>query len=200
MTKLFTALAAGLLASGTALATPVYMPTGAQANVALSTVTGGGWTLCYAAVMATTIGNAGENVLNVCQGDYIMMAGRATGSQTLLSLAATTRSDAIIDTGDNTGTYHLSNGANWWYPDNWSWGFAGASESPYNVECGTADAGMCLHTLGFIGGYSINRIAGLNSSIAYEKLFFVASNSTQVPEPASLALLGVAAARRRSAA
>ena len=101
------ALAAGLLASGTALATPVYMPTGAQANVALSTVTGGGWTQCYAAAMATTIGNAGENVLNVCQGDYIMMAGRATGSQTLLSLAATTRSVSVPPTPSSRPSLNL---------------------------------------------------------------------------------------------
>ena len=56
MTKLFTALAASLLTSGAALATPVYMPTGAQANVAFSTVTAGGWTQCYSAAMAAAAG------------------------------------------------------------------------------------------------------------------------------------------------
>ncbi len=184
-------------------AAPTFMPVGPQAGVAISTVTSGGWTQCYSASMAATIGSAGENVLNVCQGDFIMMAGRETGSQTLLSLAATTRADAIIDTGDSTGSYHLSNGSQWWYSDLWSWGFAGANETPYNYECGSADAGMCLHTFNFTGGYSINRIAGLNSSTNYEKLFFVANNNSQVPEPGSLALvslalLGAAAVGRRA--
>ena len=203
MNKVLSAIAGSLIACGTAFATPTYLPSGPQANVAISTVTSGGWTACYSAAMGVAIGNAGEAVLDVCQGDFIMMAGRATGSQTLLSLAATTRADALIDTGDNTMVYHLSNGSNWWYSDSWSWGFAGASESPFNFECGTADAGMCLHTMSSLGGFSINRINGLNDSTAYEKLFFVADRGNGVPEPGalalvSLALLGVTAVRRHS--
>ncbi len=203
MRQLFTTLAASLFTMGTAFAAPSYMPTGAQANVALATVTAGGWTQCYQATMATTIGNAGENVLNACQGDLIMMAGRATGSQTLLALAATNRADSIIDTGDSTTNTHISNGAQWWYSDNWSWGFASLADTVRNFECGQASLGMCLHTLSFVGGYSINNNDGLNGSTDYEKLFFVA-DANAVPEPGalalvSLALLGAAAARRRKA-
>ncbi len=197
------ATAAAVFTMASAHAAPTYMPSGPQSGVAISTVTSGGWTQCYQGTMGATIGNAGEVVLNVCQGDFLMMAGRVTGSETLLSLAATTRADAIIDTGNSTGSYHLSNGSNWWYSDFWSWGFAGANETPYNYQCGSANAGMCLHTFSFTGGYSINRITGLNGSRNYEKLFFVADKGNDVPEPgslalASLALLGAAAVRRRS--
>ncbi|MBC7728766.1 MAG: hypothetical protein H7242_14345, partial [Microbacteriaceae bacterium] len=93
------ALAVGLLVGHAALATPVYLPSGAQANVALSTITGGGWTQCYAATMDVFIGNSAENVLNVCSGDYLMMAGRATGADTFLALAAALRADTIVNTG-----------------------------------------------------------------------------------------------------
>lgn len=205
MRQLFTTVTASLFIAGAAVAAPTYMPTGAQANVALSTVTSGGWTQCYQASMATTIGNAGENVLNVCQGDLIMMAGRETRSQTLLSLAATTRADAIIDTGNINSAFHVSNGAKWWYSDFWSWGFASLADTVSNFECGSASLGLCLHTFDFTGGYSINNIVGLNGSTNYEKLFFVAdANGNAVPEPGalalvSLALVGAAVARRRKA-
>ncbi len=188
--------AASLFAAGAAQAMPTYLPVGAQANVALSQVTGGGWTQCYLATFNVTIGSDGENVLNQCAGDYIMMAGRATGSNTLLALAATTRADAILDTG-NTSNTHVSNGAQWWYSDDWSWGFIGLNDIASNSQCNTNSSaiGMCLHTLEFAGGYRINNITGLNGSTAYEKMFFVANSSNNnVPEPGSLALVGLALA------
>jgi hypothetical protein len=198
-----TTLMAVLLMTGVAAvahAAPVYYPTGPQTGVSLATVTGGGWTQCYAATMDVYIGDQAENVLNVCTGDLIMMAGRETGSDTFLVLAAAELSDATFDTGMTSNT-NLANGSNWWFSPNWSWGFTAAGDTVTNNQCDTSDSptSMCLHTVNNAGGYRINNITGLNSSTQYEKVFFMAS---QVPEPATaglmaLALAGFAAARRR---
>ena len=148
--------------------------------------------------MATFIGNSAQNVLNVCTDDYLMMAGRATGSGTLLSLAAGLRADEIIDTGHTSNT-HLVNGTLWYYSSNWAWGYTAVGDTVSNNQCDTSSSplSMCLHTVGTAGGYRINSLTGLNSSTAYEKIFFqstgvaVAADSA-LPEPTSLALVGLA--------
>lgn len=176
-------------------ANPVYLPTGVQTNVSLLTIAGGGWTQCYVASMGTPIGDHAENVLNACTEDYLMMAGRQTGSDQFMSLAAALRADTIMDTGHTSNT-HLANGSEWWFSDNWSWGFTEAGDTVSNNECDVGDSpqSMCLHTFSWVGGYRINNISGLNDSNDYEKVFFQANASQNVPEPGSIALMFVALA------
>ena len=187
-------LIASLLAAGALpAAAATYMPVGPQTNVALSDVTGGGWTLCYSALMSTPFGNSASTTLANCHGDRVLLAGRETGSDTLLALAQTTFADAFADTGaGNNGVFTTSNGADWFYSDQWSWGFKpiGVGFTKYQCDFNAPDSSLCVHTLNFAGGYSINTIVGLNNSSAYEKLVFVANDGPGgVPEPATWAML-----------
>ena len=205
--KIFIALASAVV-THIAYAVPMYNPLGAQSNVALSTVTGGGWTQCYQATMSEFIGNDAGIALAKCgDGDLLMMAGRQTGSDTLLALAEGNKTQIFADTG-HTSVTHTVNGAEWWFSQEWSWGFTALGDTVSNSQCDTSDSplSMCLHTVSSYGGYRINNITGLNNSLAYEKLLFVSSSGStpnNVPEPESLALLGAgligfAATRRKS--
>jgi len=182
-----------------------YMPVGPQTNIALSTVTSGGWTLCYSATMATPYGNSASAPLADCTGSQLMLAGRATGSNTLLVLAQASKVDVLFDTGtgDNSTT-HIANGTGWFSANTWSLGFAPAGEAVTKSPCDYlgGDGRLCIHTL-HAGGYRINNILNLNYSPNYEKLAFT-NSAAVVPEPAAWALMiagfGLVgfAARRRS--
>ncbi len=58
-----------------------YYPSGPQTNVSLATITSGGWTECYSATMAASIGNNDSSVLASCNESFIMMAGGLVGSE-----------------------------------------------------------------------------------------------------------------------
>lgn len=204
LTATLLAAAAMIATAGTANA--AYTPTGVQTNVALSTVTSGGWTLCYSSSMGTSFGSSAAATLANCTGSSLMLAGRLTGSQNLLVLAQAPKVDALFNTGaGDNGVFHNANGADWFYADNWSWGFKETGSAFRKFQCSfSAPAlSMCVHTLSGVGGYSIGATTGLNSSSAYEKLVF-SQNLGAVPEPATwgLMILGMAAVgaglRRRS--
>ena len=193
------ATAGALLAVSTPAAAQ-YLPTGPQSNVSLSTVTGGGWTLCYQSTFAEAFGTSAATTLSACNGDLLLLAGRETGSETLLELAYAPKADALFDTGaaDN-GIFHNANGSDWFYADNYSWGFKipGTDFTKYQCDTSPPDGNVCIHTLD-VGGYSINTTTTFGSN--YERLVFTAASN--VPEPSTWAMMlfgfgGIGAAMRR---
>jgi hypothetical protein len=204
------AFAAGLVSLSTPAVAADYLPSGVQTNVSLSTVTNGGWSLCYSG----TYGSFGASLANIasgCSGTNMMLAGRATGSDTLLVLAQALETDVMFDTGTGNVT-HNANGVEWYFNNSYSWGFANGGQTVYRFSCDTNDSSgepggatrLCWHTGGGMlqGGWRAGNNIWLNESTAFERLVFT-FNGSAVPEPSTWAMMllgfaGIGVAVRRS--
>jgi hypothetical protein len=219
--KFVTAAAAALtltvagLAASAASATD-YLPVGPQENVLEATVLGGGWTECFSGAYGN-FGPSVSGILDACGGSKLMLAGRVTGSDTLLLLAQADRADVLFDEGGNVYGEHLANGSEWYFSNSYSWGFAPAGDAVYRVSCDASgvfngdmsgyDQRLCWHTGSdqMNGGWRVGANIWLNGSQDFQKVVYSFEGGRGVPEPAAWALMiggfGLAgAALRRKAA
>ena len=178
-----------LVGSSVAVAEPGYYPEGPQTNVAVSTVTSGGWTLCYSANMQTVM--VKETISDACnEGGYVLYAGRAVNSDTLLLAAAAERDIAFTVTATNAT--NLNNGSYWYFNDQ-SIGFSPNQEIYQNTAdicsstsyptgiCNIAGDGalrLSLHSSREdLGGWRIGLLDFLQNVDTHEKLIYVAAES-----------------------
>ncbi len=184
-----------LVGQSVAAVEPAYYPEGPQTNIDISAVNTGGWTLCYSANMQT--GMVKETVSDACnEGGYVLYAGRAVGSNTLLLLAAAERDIAFTVT--STNATNLNNGS-YWYFNNQSIGFSPdpeiyqdsadiCSSTTYPTGAGfctvTGDGAhrFSLHSSNVnLGGWRIGLLDFLQNVDTHEKLIYVGNGVKTLP-------------------
>ena len=145
-----------------------YYPSGIQQNVSEQTLRNNGWTLFYEQTYGTIIGNT--TTLIRPSGEYVILAGKALGSSTILLAAAAPTAQVFTETEINTP--QLLNGAYWYltldtHPDPGfeigSIGFAPAGavidQDSADVEDNSDPLRLSWHLDAVIGGY---RLGGIN--------------------------------------
>lgn len=188
MSRMFFGLAVLVaMYAGSVVAAPGYSPVGPQTNVAVSTVTGGGWSECYRDTYNISMNSA--TVLAACTGDQLMLSCRPTGSATLTLLAQGNRADVTFDTGNDLNTLHSANGVGWYYSTaKNSWGFVKDGDAVTKGNCdtnntGSTDQRLCWHLQG-VGGYRCGVTTGLNANAGWERVVYqpggAASNPAQL--------------------
>ena len=175
-------VAATILISSAAQAS--VLPFGVQNDVSVATVNNTwGYTQCFSATY-NTLNLTTTGMLSGCSGDYLMMGARRVGSSTFEVLAAANFADVIFDTGTGNVT-HNANGVNWYFNNNYSWGFAGAGDTVSRNSCDTNGMSerdrLCWHThSNYSGGWRAGAFTSLNNDSSWEKVLLVA-NSSKLP-------------------
>eukprot|EP00968_Pinguiococcus_pyrenoidosus_P013669 scaffold1239_cov175-Pinguiococcus_pyrenoidosus.AAC.1 len=154
-----------------------YYPLGVQTDVPARDVVG--WEICDISNYGVGTGPRLDELLSKCNKAYLMLACRAVANPSVYHvLAATTREDALLDTGTGDAfSSTISNGAQWYFAEDWSWGFAPLGRAIRKNQCDLGDFPsyetdrLCWHTIGSVGGWRCGGNIFLNSgSTPFEKL------------------------------
>lgn len=149
-----------------------YYPSGPQQNVSEQTLLDNGWKLFYEGTYAVRLGNNSELIRP--KGKYVILAGKAAGSSTIMLLAAAPTKDVFTETIINTP--QLLNGTYWYYTlntiaeGNGSIGFAPTeiiTQSSADVSNWDDPLRLSWHVVDYNGGYRLGTLSGLNSSTDY---------------------------------
>jgi len=152
-----------------------YFPYGPQTNVAMSTVTQGGWKKCF------TGDHHGSNeiapILSACSGSKLMLACKIKSSSLIINLLAwAPREDVLFETSA-TSPSHYKNGASWYFSMSKSWGFAKEGDAIHRGSCDTNSRNdnyrLCWHTSSqrMQNGYRCGT-ATYPNEFTYERIIF----------------------------
>lgn len=202
MKKTLLAALLSLATLGVAHAGPAYTAVGVQNDVSYSAVLNGGWSIVYQGDYGASF-NLANVISGIAAGKNVMFAALQDGSSTFKLLSYATKEQVFTLT--NYNQTHTANGAEWYYNE-YSIGFAGLGDQ---IAQSSADAGgggfgdtpendrLSWHVNGDVnfvnGGWRAGNVTWLNSSTTWDRLILVqdAVAPAEVPEPASLGLLGL---------
>lgn len=124
-----------------------YYPSGPQLNVPESSVTGGGWTLCFEDNFLNRTVPV-ESLTNSCTGKYILVAGKLDSTSSTFDLLAAGERSVVLTPQTVGNATTLNNGTYWYFfptPIDWedktseSIGFAPSSNTNiYTCDYGDA--------------------------------------------------------------
>ena len=161
----------------------LYAPAGPQTNVPIANLAG--WTQCYIDTYANGLRPALAQIQATCSKAKLMLACRATNSQTLQLLGQAARADVLFNIGDGSNTPHNANGIGWYYSTSASWGFAlqgdvinrntcDVKASSLDATGGNGNLRLCFHTSvnTMDAGWRCGANDTLNANNAFERVIY----------------------------
>jgi len=159
-----------------------YYPSGIQQNVSEQTLIDNGWTKFYEQTYGTITATTAP--LRPSE-QYVILAGKAVGSSTIILAAAAPTSAVFTETVLNTP--QLLNGTYWYNTPSNSIGFAPTATISQNIadqQDTSSILRLSWHLNNIQGGWRLGSLTELNYSTAYLKQVWTWNGVSTTPAPA----------------
>lgn len=154
---------------------------GIRNDLSESDVLNGGFSVCYNQFYNSVLGESANTVKAPCTQDILLVACRETGASNLTVAAMALRTEVFLDSGSGQEDSHVSNGTQWYYSDNMSFGYAEVGDPIKRQNCDTLSANassrLCWRTSNVGGGYRCGATMLLNNSTDWERVVYQRNGS-----------------------
>ena len=156
---------------------PALSLVGPQQDLPAADLVDGGFVSCFSGLYNAASPSIDE-ILEACDGAVLFMGCRPVGSDLITLGAMGDRAIILEDSAQVSNPLNEHNGVNWYFSDNYSWGFGPLGESLSRNSCDTGNTlpeqRMCWHTSGgsIRSGYRCGSTF-LNGNAAWERVIYM---------------------------